>query len=306
MSRPIPGLGVGILSWRGHERLARMLPTLIKGGLLDLAAETLLFLPEPEARTVALGRAHGLRVETAPRNLGILGGHKGVADRLSTPLVLLLEDDCPLIAPPKEVEAQLGVAADAIRSGQVDVFRLRDRLFPGMGARYSIVPKFHRYWPPDDAPPALRAAAAARRLLRPLKARRVLGTSLYEQADPHADPYALAEGDIPPPPPPRRQSPPEALAPGLITLMAEGYYRVSPKVIPWSNQSILICRDLFLGRIIPFAEAHPGRRGVNGFPDIERELNRTRFWERSGWHVGVGRGLFSHELPTKSAEKDRP
>ena len=78
--------------------------------------------------------------------------------------------------------------------------------------------------------------------------------------------------------------------------MPEGWFRLSAKNITWSNQSIMVRRDFFLDKILGYAEANPSRRTVNGFPDIEKELN-SAYWRNSGWHVGADLGLFTHAEP---------
>jgi hypothetical protein len=300
MTHDAPNIGLGVLSWQGHDSLSRTLPTYRAERLYDLVGERVMMLPEAQSRTVALGQAHGFRVLTAPHNLGILGGFKALATAMKSDILLLLEDDLPLIEPHAEVARQLAMARTALAAGEVEVFRLRHRAYPGMGARFGIIDKLHRYLPPDDAPVTRKLAARLRRTLRAEKAERLASNLLYENGDPFGDPYTLnaQRGDGPPPPPMsrhRRMAGPEAVVPGLIEATGQGWYRVSARAMPWSNQSIMIRRDFFLERILAHAEAHPRRRRVNGFPDIEKELN-GRYWRRSGWHVGVGPGLFSHEV----------
>ncbi len=303
MDTPLPPISLGILSWRGHHSLSRTLPSYAKENLFSLATETILFLPEPEDRTIASGEAHGLKVLTAPKNLGILGGFRWMAETLENDLLLLLEDDVPLVANQDESQRQLAISAHALLSGDVEVVRLRHRRFPGMGPRYKIVEKLHRYFPPPGAPAAQRHLAALRRGLRPGKAARLAGNILYENADPFADPYDLSGAD--PRPAPLRPEAPDAMFPHWITHRPEGYYRVSAATMNWSNQSIMVRKDFFLEKIIAYAAAHPSPRRVNGFPDIEKELN-CAYWRRSGWHVGMPPGLFSHELPDHDALAPTP
>lgn len=301
-------IGLGILCWRGHDSLSRTLPTYARGKLFDQVDEAALFLPEPEERTIALGRSYGLAVYTAPQNLGILGGFKWMAETLSHDVLLLLEDDCPLVEPESEVQRQLAIATRVVRTGDVNVFRLRHRFIPGMGDRYTIIDKLHRYLPPDDAPKGEKLLAQLRRGLRREKFDRLRGNILYEMGDAYTNPYRLkaldhSERPAKPVRPFRRDKSPEALFPDGIEHHPEGYYRVSARIMNWSNQSILIRRDFFLEKIIAYAEAHPSQRRVNGFPDIEKELN-SHYWRRSGWSIGMGDGLFSHELPEHEESSD--
>lgn len=298
MTRHLPRLGLGILCWQGHDSLARVLPTYVRGNLFSAVDAALLFLPEPEDRTIALGRAVGLDVATHPQNLGILGGFKAIAERLQTDHLLLLEDDCPLIEGAAETARQISIARRALASGGADVFRLRHRQYPGAGVRFHMLDKLARYHArPTDAAGA-RLAARVRRLLRPGKALRLLGNALYEGADPHRDPYAVVpptDDDTSLARAPFDGDRAVAQHPKHFELMPEGWIRAPARVMPWSNQSIMVGRDFYLGTIIAHAEAHPSRRKVNGFSDVEKEWNTPR-WRRSGFRIGLDRGLFAHEL----------
>ncbi|MEM9421429.1 MAG: hypothetical protein AAF986_02810 [Pseudomonadota bacterium] len=298
-----PPISLGILSWRGHNSLSRTLASYAKENLFSLADETVLFLPEAEDRTVALGEAYGLNVRTAPNNLGILGGFQWMAEILGNRFLLLLEDDCPLIEPHAEVKRQLTIAAKALEDGDVNVMRLRHRQFPGMGPRYTVIDKFHRYFPPDSATQRQKQLAALKRFARPGKAARLAGNVLYEHGEPYSDPYTLPA----PRPAPQvlRAQPPEELFSHWIVKRPEGYFRVSAKTMNWSNQSIFVEKTFFLEKIIAYAAQNPSRRLINGFPDIEKELNSS-YWRRSGWHVGLLPGLFSHELPEHDLLPDLP
>jgi hypothetical protein len=106
-----PTLGVGILSWRGEDSLRASLESYRREDLFALFDEALLFLPEMTAEGVALANAFELPYEGARTNLGILGGFKALASAMTSDVVLLLENDCPLIEPRVEAARQLGAAA---------------------------------------------------------------------------------------------------------------------------------------------------------------------------------------------------
>jgi hypothetical protein len=249
------------LSWGGLESLRASLDSYAREGLLSLFDEALLFLPEMTADGAAVANAYGLAYEGSRANLGILGGFKALASTMTSRLVLLLENDCPLIEPRGEAVRQLDLAARAVTSGEVVVFRMRHVAHPGQ--KFATLDKYRRLHGPGVLP-------ALRRGLRPGKARRLAGTAVYAEAAP------------------------EARFPDLIERTPEGWLSVSSACLPWTNQSVLVARDFYLGTIIAEAEAHPSRRLVNGFPDIEKEWNGP-CWRMSGWRIGVDRGLFTHE-----------
>lgn len=260
-NRSFGGLGLGILCWRAYPTLARSLETYRAAGLTDFFDETLIWFQEIDDEARALAARFDMPCDGVAENRGILGGFRDLASALSSPVVVLLENDLPLIEPRAEVARQLEIAYRAVASGEVAVFRLRHRARPGQ--KFDTLAKYHRYHGPGPAP-------MMRRLLRPGKARRLAGTSIY--ADDR----------------------PESRFPTLVSKAPDGSHRISAACLPWTNQSIMVRRDFFLETIIAEAEASPSSRRVNGFPDIEKEWNTPR-WRRSGWTIGADRGLFTHE-----------
>jgi hypothetical protein len=256
-----PSLGVGILSWGGLDSLRASLESYAREDLFSLFDQALIFLPEMTADGAALANAFELPYEGSKANLGILGGFKALASQLTSDVLLLLENDCPLIEPRVEVTRQLAIARRAVADDEVAVFRMRHAGKPGQ--KFPAVPKYLRYHGPGGL-------AALRRTLRPEKARRLAGSAVYVETEP------------------------EAKFPDLIRRKAEGWLSVSAECLPWTNQSVVVRRDFYLGTIVAEAEAHPSGRRVQGFPDVEKEWNAPR-WRRSGWRIGVDRGLFTHE-----------
>lgn len=267
--------GLGILSWRDHDTLGRTLETYAHADLFGLFDEVLVFLPEMDAAGVAVADRFGLAHTGSRQNLGILGGFKALAESLSSAHVLLLENDCPLIEPHDEAARQLDLASAALGGGEVDVFRMRHRDHPG--DKFDTLAKHLRYYPRPGAPQRQKRAAALRRILRPGKARRMIG----------AAPYAMDA--------------PETRFPRHIRRAEDGSLRVSSQVLNWTNQSVFLSRDFFLDTLVAYAEAHPSPRTVNGFPDLEKELN-CRWWRAQEFTIGLDRGLFTHaRLPDASA-----
>ena len=76
--------------------------------------------------------------------------------------------------------------------------------------------------------------------------------------------------------------------------LGDDYYLVDCAVMPWTNQSILMRRSLFLETIIPHARQVKTNRGANKLPNLEIELNKDTFWRNSGWKILCGPGLFTH------------
>ena len=254
-------MGIGILSWRGYDSLRASLESYRAADLFSLFDEALLFLPEATEEGRGVAAEFGLPFREAPDNLGILGGFKALASSMRSDVLLLLENDCPLIEPRAEAARQLALARDAVWRGEVVAFRMRHVAHPGQ--KFAAVRKYRRYHGPGLLP-------ALRRMLRPGKARRLAGSAVYAEAAP------------------------ETRFPDMIRRRPQGWLSVSAACLPWTNQSIVVRRDVFLNTIVAEAEANPSPRRVHGFPDIEKEWNRPR-WRRSGWRIGVDKGLFTHE-----------
>ncbi|MEP6343565.1 MAG: hypothetical protein ABJ275_09635 [Maricaulaceae bacterium] len=257
-----PTIGMGILSWRGAASLEHALSTYESAGLFDLFDERVIILPEPDGAVKSIAAHHPLQAHEFPKNLGIAGGMQAVAEALTTDYVLFLENDCPLIASLSDAKAQLELSLQALEAGVCFIARLRSRLNPG--ELFTTLPKYERYWG-DGLTPKMRRA------LRPAKASRLSGTAVYSVSHPHER------------------------HPDVIKKYSENSYIVSPKAMPWTNQSILMKRRDFLDVILPYVLAQPLSRAVNGFHNVEIELNRTSFWVNSNFGTLCPKGLFTHK-----------
>ncbi|MQT13203.1 hypothetical protein [Segnochrobactrum spirostomi] len=262
----VPRLGIGVLSWHGYDSLDATLSSYRDGRLYDHADEVIVFLPEITDRGREVCRRHGVPFAGSAANLGILGGFKALATAMQAERVILLENDYRQIEPPAVVGPVLAAATADMDAGEADFVRLRHRRKPGLPWQG---PKVARYFPPDDAPAGVRAAARLRRLVRPDKASRLIGTT----------PYLFDDAD-------RR-------FPAAVGRTATGNFVVGSRHLPWSNNPTLIDRRFFLTGIIAEAEQRVGRRMVNGFPTIEIELNGG-WWRNRNLRIGISvDGLFS-------------
>lgn len=261
-SKPFPSFGIGMLCYKRYETFRHALDTYKAAGLFDLADETLIAFNQIDEDARQVAADYGLPCIGSEENTGILGGFKMLANGLTSDIVLLLENDLPLIESAERARQQIERAKAALADDQVQVFRFRHRIHPGY--REVAAEKFRRYYEPS-------LIAQLRRLIRPGKAQKLIGNALYVLTEPDA---VFDE----------------------IERTPEGWFRISAKHITWSNQSIMVRRDFFLDKILGYAEANPSSRTVNGFPDIEKELN-SAYWRNSGWHVGADLGLFTHAEP---------
>ena len=61
----------------------------------------------------------------------------------------------------------------------------------------------------------------------------------------------------------------------------------------WANLAILVDRDVYLQKIIKRAELTKSKKQINGFKNIEIELNNS-WWLKNEFKILVAPGLFKH------------
>jgi len=265
MSTGNPTIGMGVLSWRGGASLDYALSSYKAARLFDCFDECAIILPDPDDPVRSVANKYPLTPYIFKDNLGIAGGMRAIAESLSTDYVLFLENDCPLIESYETAQKQIELSLKTLTSGTAFMARLRSRRMPG--ELFNTLAKYQRYWG-TGAMPILR------RTLRPHKAKRLCGTAVYDSAAPH-----LKHPDY------IKEYGPDSFI----------IFIISPAVMPWTNQSILLRREDFLKTILPFVESQPLSRAINGFHNVEIELNRSPFWTESHFNIFCPPGLFTHK-----------
>ncbi len=259
-------LGLGILSWKGYDSLEASLATYNRIGMLDLFDEVVAYLPEAAEPGPAICRAAGVRPVEVAANDGILPGFEGLARSMSADIVLLVENDCPVIVGYEEAKRQILHARHLIESGEARIVRLRSLAEPGEA--FTTRQKFHRYFPAEGADWPTRLRAALKRFLRPNRTRRALGEAVLHDHKRAAD-HGIARFD------------------------AEGFGLTTSRHIPWTNQSVMMRREDFLASVIDVAKAADTRRRVNGAKNIEIEMNAPH-WRQAEIPIAVAPGIFTH------------
>ena len=257
-SAPRAALSVGVLSYRAPETLARTMESYKEGGLAECADECCVFFNAMTQTDEEQCAHYGWRCAGSPENLGLLGGMDALARTMTGDYLLMLQNDCPLVAAAATTRRYLDEAVSLIAAGKADIVRCRSRNFPGQG--FADAKKFALYHGKGWRP-------ALRRLFRPAKARRMIGRA----------PYAIPDAD-------RR-------FPEFIT-REQDFLIVDSSVINFTDQPFLISRQLMLA-LLDWAKEHPKKRTLNGFQVMEINLN-TSWWRRRHFKVAVGEGLFTH------------
>ena len=252
-------LSIGVLSYHAHETLARTLASYDKGALTSNADEACLFFNEQTDADVRFAQGHlGWRCAGSASNLGILGGTDALSRTLTGDYLLMLQNDCPLVADAASTRRYLSDALELLASGQADIVRCRSRTFPGQG--FADRKKFARFYG-DGWQPLLR------RFFRPIKARRTIGRA----------PYAIPDAD--------RRFP--------TYIMRRGdFLVVDSEVINFTDQPFLISRTLML-ELLDWAKDHPRGHQPPNRQALEIRLN-TSWWRERHLKIAVGEGLFTH------------
>ncbi len=256
-------IGLSILSWRGGETLKHSLESYQNAKLFDLFDASQVFLPDPDETVLNVVRGYNVRMEQAEKNLGILGNLAEAAQRIETDYLLMLENDCPLYETTQTAREQFERSLTIMQDESVVAARFRSVKHPGAPEPFGPE-KYSKLYAPGIVNRLHRA-------LRPGKVKRLSG-------------YAAYLG-------------PEAMArhPGYFKNLRDGYILIDNRVGNWTNQSVLVRREQFINEIIPMARAEPSRRGANGMPNLEIELNKSRAWRNSGWKTLLTPGVFTHE-----------
>lgn len=268
-------LALGILSWRAPETLAATLQTYAAGGLFDLFTEKRVYFQEISDEDRAVAAHYGLTAEGTDANTGIEGGVRALVGGTRAELILLLENDCPLVVDPETAKEALHRAAADMARHDIPVFRMRSRRHPG--ENFTRTDKYQSLFAvrgPLDSDIHIHTPSPlgilARRSLRPLKARRFRGDAAYVERDPvSAQPKAIRVSD-------------------------HGNFLTDSRFINWSNQSVLVRPDFMRDILFPGVEANPSNRVIAGVQDLERAANR-RWWRAARVPIGISEpGLFTH------------
>ena len=268
-------LALGLLSWRAPETLAATLQTYASGGLFDLFDERRVYFQQITDADRAVAARYGLTAEGDDRNTGIEGGVRALVEGTRADLILLLENDCPLVVDAATARDALHRAVRDMEDGTIPVFRMRSRRHPGEG--FERTDKYQSLFDVRDPldsdivfHPAAPLAALAHRTVRPLKARRFRGDAVYVERDPVA-----AQG-------------------GAVRHSDNGNFITDSRFLNWSNQSVLVRPGFMQETLFPSVEAHPSKRTIAGAQDLERAANR-RWWRALRVPIGISDpGLFTH------------
>ena len=251
---------IGILSWNGYDSLLNSLKSYEKNGLSKLTNYKFICLPEFKKEGIKIAEAFSYKPILVKENLGILGGFKTLVENMPEGPILLLENDLPLIENHNETYNQIYKSLNFLSKKNVIQVRLRSRYNPG--SPFVGIQKYNNLWSDDFI-------SNFKRKLRPNKAKKIIGTSIY----------VLEEPDV--------------RHPKYVTKLSNGFYNVSSAVLNWANLAILVDKKKYLDIIIKKAESVKSTKNINGFKNIEIELNSS-WWRNKNFEIIVAPGIFTH------------
>lgn len=279
-------VGVGILSWKSHKTLEKSLQSYEKIGFKNLFDEVKIIFQEIGLEDEELAKKYGYDYVGTKENLGIQRGHNLIHDNIDTDYILVLENDNPLIEDGSVVFDRLIQSLQLLENGSIDMMRLRHRWKFGEGfslekyLNYFEVQELHEKYCSDKI--ALNSfnkfIKPIKRFLRPQKANRVSGYSLYYEKYP------------------------EKVFPKYVKKIDNELFAVDSYIMTWTNQSVLLKRKFYC-ELLKYADEHPSSRTANGFPDFEKPLN-SLWWREQSYKIGVGEGIFTHNRFDDSWRKE--
>ena len=251
---------IGILSWQGYDSLVNSLISYQKNGLSLLTNEKFICLPEYTEEGLKIAAQFNYKPILIKKNKGILHGFKTLAEVMPSGPLLLLENDLPLIENKQTTYDQLKASIELLSMPNVIQVRLRNRNDPG--EPFVALEKYKSYW-------SNTFISRMKRFLRPSKAEKLIGTSTYVISNP------------------------DKRHPDKVYAIANGFYQVPSSVLNWANLGILVDRKKYLDIIIKKAEETNTKKKINGFKNIEIELNNS-WWRKQKFDIVVAPGLFTH------------
>ena len=253
-------LSLGMLSWRAHDTLRKTLSSY--ASLRPLVDDAVIYFNAITPEDRAIAEEFGFRAEGGPENLGILGGTLGLVRCMRSDTVLIVQNDNPVNVPPDVLAARIADARRILADGEAEMVRMRDRFDPTFSDRV----KYLAYWPGEGKADTLKLKL--RRLLRPIKARRMSGRAAAALKDPTA-----AHPDV---------------------FKRDGFtFITDSRFTNYSDQPYMASRALTL-ELLEYADAHKEHsRTLNGRPVPEIIINGS-YWRNRKMRVAISEGIFAH------------
>jgi hypothetical protein len=265
---------LGMISWKAPQTVAHTFASYKSVGILDLFGARRIHFNECSAADLEIAATHDFSVTRTDANVGIFGAVDALVAATTTPYLLFVENDCPVIAARSEFITALSGALADMQALAVPVFSLRSRRKPGdqFARRERYEKKFRVIWPlgapPDQRQhmtnPWLRAYEDARRSA-------LRGSAIYAEEDP------------------------SLRHPAIIRRSCHGNWITSSPYLQWSNNCFLARTDFVRDVVLDRVRHHPSPTTLNGHQDIEAALKLKQWWRKQSFRMGqCENGPFTH------------
>jgi hypothetical protein len=264
-------VSLAILTWRAPQTLAHTLKHLVP--LLERVSDRVIVCQESDPEEIAIAESFDFRVVALESNVGIQHGMKQAVEACRHEQVLFIENDVVLRQPIDVTVNVLSRLQAMLEAREIEFAKLR--LLP-----LELRRKVARYWAVRNGHPV----------------RRPYGWLRFAAANDVASDVVCGE-----------------LRPGFASRYladrGDGIYATNSKYCRWENLAVLMNRAFFLDTLIPFAEANPTSRTVNGFPDLEHRINtmpNRRWWRGQRFGAAIVKpGLFGHRRLDRIAADEK-
>lgn len=269
------GVTLAMISWKAHATVEHTLQSYQSAGILDLFAHKRIHFNEISQADRAIADRFGFATSGTADNIGIYGAVDAVSAQASTPFILSLENDCPLVTNRDGLIAMLGSALTDMQTLNVPVFLMRSRRQPGepFWRRQRYEDHFDVVWPLGTDPSQRRAMPnPIMRAYQDIRRNALRGSAIYAEEDP------------------------TLRHPRVIRKSAGGNWLTSSRHLNWSNCCVLVKTDFLRNVVLDRVRRFPATATLNGHQDIEAALKVNGWWRKQHFAMGQSEpGPFTHQ-----------
>lgn len=265
----LPPVSLSVLTWKSPKTLKNTLTSLSRIG--HLFTQRYVICQEGDPEEIRIAQEFGYTPAPTDRNLGIQEGLAYCGTVPTTERIMIVEGDNRL-STRDDAPYFLEQAIRLLDSQNIQAFQLQER-------NTQPPKKFLRYWYPETP---LQPTLLGR--LRPGPARARLHEALCLE---------------------------EIAKNGNVDLekLERGIYLTHSDCVNWCNRPFLTTKSFFLGQLLPFARENPGKKRVNGMPDLEHPIccpaNR-HWWRGNRFRIGLlYPGIFHHNRLERNSDDEK-
>ena len=261
-------VGLGILCWKAYDSLIAQLDTHKKNKFLELFNEKIVFFQEIDDEGRDIANKYGLQAKGRIDNQGIYGGFRGMAEAMKSKYVLLLENDHQITQQQESAIKQLNDGLKMLKENKAVVVGY-EYIHNTQSQKAKSL--YNRFYPEANANIVKKTIGKIMRTIKAQKSERVVSYAPYNIINPEQR-FEQYKRD-----------------------KETNFLLVSSQYRRWTNRAFLIEKDFFINTILQHVEDSPIKKYVNGYKDIEAQLNKGKWWKCQNYTVGVADpGLFTH------------